>query len=87
MIPKRPSTSLNGGEIAGVVIGALLLVALFAGGLYVLARPPDRIRPYLYPGSTAPGDGGSGDGAGSRSSTIGFDNPMAQVDMAEIEIG
>ena len=57
---------LSGGQIAGVVLGVLLAMAMIAGGIYLLHSPPDPLKPYLDPTAQYTNNPGSNINSSSR---------------------
>lgn len=90
-------TNLNGGEIAGVVIGALLLIGVSVGLVYVLFHPPELVRRFIDPVNEANSSSSTSTStASSRPSTSGvqttsasniisFSNPLDEQ-YAEVQI-
>ena len=53
-VPEDDSTSgLSAGEAAGVIIGCALLVAIFVAVVYIVMRPPDVLKPFIFPSGSA----------------------------------
>ena len=83
--------TLTGGQIAAVVVGLFLIICLFFFAAIVIIRPPEQLQPYL----SSSGENGANKemedvakntedtGASDSAFTRSFENPMAEIDLAE----
>src|SRR6218665_959781 len=76
------SQSLNGGEIAGIVIGSLAMISLFAFMVFVILVGPENVF------DKCRNITGSGEKAATTASVSasGFDNPLSATEFSEISM-